>query len=96
MLFVFLGSEKVKVYSRVWGNNLIIIGVISILRIFYIPYRLYFTVKIADSSAIDQWNFTYLCIMLVLSGACLIISGMIGIIKSTKLHQYMSKISRNH
>ncbi len=95
MLFVFLGSEKAKVYSRTWGINLVIIGIISFLRIFYIPYRLFYAVKSAGNSAITEGNFYYLCVFLSLTGICLLISGIIAIIKSNKLHHFLSSLSKN-
>jgi Na+(H+)/acetate symporter ActP len=90
MMFVFLGSEKAKVYSKTWGYILIFIGILSILRISFIPYRLHFIVGSAKGISFN--NFIYLCIMLILAGVCLIVSGVITINKSTKLHNYLKTI----
>ena len=91
MLFTFLASEGVKAYDKKFSIVLLVLGALQIVRIFGIPMEAYYTfVKIGTKyvQAMDWYQFL-LCIgCLVLSAACAISSGVIGLVKTIKLRNY--------
>ena len=92
MLFVFLASEGVKNYDKKFSIVLGIIGAMQIVRIFGIPYNAYMTfieIKKNQYLHVMEADQFYLCVAyLIISAACAITGGVIGIIKSTKLRKY--------
>ena len=83
MLAVFLTAENVKKYHRSYAIVAIVIGALQFLRIF--DY-----VTDAHSAGVIANNvYTYIIIFYALSGASLIIGGIVSCINSTILKRFV-------
>lgn len=82
MLIVFLSAENVKVYNSKFAYPLIIIGLLQVLRIFYLPKNA------LAASALSNTRYLILVVALIVSMALLVFAGIISIINSTKLKMY--------
>lgn len=86
MLAAFLSSEEIKNYKKVFGYVMIVLGIIQIARIFIIP------MKALKAEAMTSTQFL-LCLIFVLASAALLISGgIVGIIRSMVLQNYVESI----
>ena len=92
MLFVFLASESVKNYDKTFSIVLCAIGAMQIVRIFGIPLNAYMTfIELKKNQylhVMEAGQFLLCVACLVISAACAITGGVIGIIKSKKLREY--------
>lgn len=85
MLFVFLSAEEVKVYKMPFSFVLMIIGLGQIARIFYYPHKAYI------NGVLPEKRYETIIIYLVISAFFLIVAGIISLIKSTLLRNYLEK-----
>lgn len=83
ILIVFLGMVKVKAYEKKWSYVLFGFGVITLLRIFYIPLRAFAIPSISTLYTI------HLIIILLIIAALLISSAVIAYIKCVALEKYL-------
>ena len=89
MLAVFLCSEGVKKYNRNYSIALIVIGVIELVRIFFLPLEAHSTlIDGTEDRVMGNGQFARVVIYLVGAAALLISSGVLGVIRSTKLANY--------
>lgn len=91
LLFTFLSSESVKNYSKGFSIFLTVIGAMQIVRIFGIPTKAHNATVSLDGVqkvVMDDKQFTTLCIFLIISAACCIAAGVIGLIKTITLENY--------
>lgn len=91
MLFTFLCSEEVKNYSKGFSVFAIIIGALQIVRIFGIPMDAHNTLVVINKvevSVIDDKQFALLVAYLIISSACCIAAGVIGLVKTITLENY--------
>ena len=91
MLFTFLASESVKNYSKGFSIFLTVIGAMQIVRIFGIPTKAHDATVSLDGVqkvVMDDKQFTTLCIFLIISAACCIAAGVIGLVKTITLENY--------
>lgn len=88
MLSVFLGMEKAKYYSRKWSIILMILGFITIGRIFFVPFMNYL------NDSIEVSKFIQLAVLLGFEGLFLFISGLIGYRKSHLIIQYKDEFAK--
>ncbi len=91
MLFTFLCSEEIKNYNKGFSVFAAIIGVLQIVRIFGIPMDAHNTLIIVNKvevSVIDDKQFALLVAYLIVSAACCIAAGVIGLVKATTLENY--------
>lgn len=91
LLFTFLCSEGVKNYSRGYSIFLLIIGALQIVRIFGIPLDAHTTtVSLAEGDVVVMGTFQFLVLILflVISSACCIAGGIIGLVKTITLENY--------
>ena len=96
MLCTFLSSEGVKGYKLSYAFLLIGVGIMQIVRIFYIPMRAHSTeVLVGTENVIVMGNlqFTLVVVYLALSAAACIAGGIIGVIKTVTLENYKKKIN---
>ena len=90
MLMTFLAAEKVKYYSLFWsGTGLFFLGAINILRIFNIPLYAYSNQWIPDNIK------TISIIEFAVSGALLLIAGIISLRKVLLLKHHMKAIDKH-
>ena len=98
MLAAFLSSEGVKSYKMGYSFVSIILGILQIVRIFYIPMKaLNEPTPVVDSeipTVMAGGQFTYIAFCLCASAALLIMAGIIGIVKTTALNSYQSELDK--
>ena len=89
MLAVFLCSEGVKNYNRNYSIALIVIGVLELVRIFFLPLEAHTAlIEGTEDRVMSNMQFTRVVIYLAGAAALLISSGVIGVIRSVKLASY--------
>ena len=99
LLFVFLFSEQVKNYDRKLFWLQMAFGVMQIVRIFWLPLagvtetvypklaNVAYTGKVISTAA-----FMCMSIFLALSGVCVVLSGIFGLIRSKSLENFNKKL----
>lgn len=99
LLFVFLFSEQVKNYNRKMFWVQMAFGVMQVVRIFWLPLAGVTETaysKLANipytGQVIGSGTFIALVVSLAASGACVIASAVIGLIRSKQLENFNSKI----
>lgn len=98
LLFTFLCSEGVKNYKMSYSVTLILLGVFQLVRILGIPTTARKTILVLSESEInvmDEKQFTWVCICLVLSALSCFIAAAIGISKTITLNNYKKQIANN-
>ncbi len=92
LLSSFLASEGLKNYKISYAYLIIVIGVLQIARIWGIPTMAHDEIIVlnqVEQPVMDDGQFMYCTVMLVLSAVACILSGIIGVYKSTTLKKYM-------
>ena len=99
LLFVFLFSEQVKNYNRKLFWLQMFFGVMQIVRIFWLPLA-----GIAETAypklagiaynpdVLSYSAFMCMVVFLAFSGACVIASGVLGLIRSKSLENFNKKL----
>lgn len=94
LLVAFLASEGLKNYKLSYAYTIIAIGVLQIARIFGIPtmaHEAVSTMEGVDMIVMDDKQFTYVVVCLLISAVTAIIAGVVGIYKSVTLTKYMKE-----
>ena len=94
MLIAFLSSESVKNYKLSFAIVMLVLGVMQIVRIFYIPLQALRTPFGENSTVIDAGKFILMTVYLSLSAASLFAGGVIGVIRSLKLTKFQQEIEK--
>ncbi len=102
MLTVFLISEKTKTYDKKGGYYAVGLGVLEVLRIFWIPlfYYLKFVEysKLADKGSytgiigLDTASFMSCVILMVAAGLCLISAGIVCLLEERRLKEHLQNL----
>ena len=99
LLFAFLFSEQVKNYTRKLFWMQMVLGVMQVVRIFWLPLAgVTKTVypALADVTytgrVLSPSTFVLMVIFLALSGECIIASGIIGFIRAKSLEDFNKKL----
>lgn len=99
MLFVFLFSEQVKNYNGKMFWLQTVFGVMQLVRIFWLPLAgvtetLYPRLAgIAyNGKVLSTGEFVAMVILLAASGACVIASGVLGLIRSKSLENFNKRL----
>lgn len=95
MLAVFLSSEGVKNYKKNYSYVLAVVGVLQFVRIFIIPTRAHSaTILIGEEEIVVMQNgqFMWVTVCLVLSGVCLIASAAVNYIKCRELSEHLESL----
>lgn len=98
LLFAFLCSEGVKNYSKGYSIFLTIIGIMQIVRIFYIPFKAHSTMISLNGEEVLVMNdtqFTLVVVYLAISAICCIIAGVVGFTKTVSLENYKKETGLN-
>ena len=96
MLFAFLCAENKKKYDIKAAYISLGLGALEIVRIFLIPLR-YLLQNIENSAnGLPVGDFSYVTVLLVVSAALLIVSGLICIRKTKKLHAYVKSVEEEN
>lgn len=89
MLAVFLCSEGVKNYNKNYSIALIVIGVLELVRIFFLPLEAHTTlIEGTENHVMSNGQFTRVVIYLAAASALLLTSGVVGVIRSVSLANY--------
>lgn len=94
LLIAFLSSEGLKNYKLSYAYAIIAIGIMQIVRILGIPKSAHSTLTTVDGTEIlvmDDKQYMYVIVCLILSAAASIVAGLIGVYKSTTLTKYMKE-----
>lgn len=95
MLIVFLSSEGVKNYKLSYSVILIVVGVMQLLRITYIPQTARGTLISDGVTAMTDAQFIRAVVFLCVSAALLVLSGIVGVIRSRMLHDYKKTLTEH-
>ena len=91
LLIAFLSSEGLKNYKLGYGYTIIVVGVMQVVRILGIPTAAHKATTIIDGAetlVMGDSQYMYVITMLLLSAACCILAGVVGIYKSVTLNNY--------
>ena len=99
LLFVFLFSEQVKNYDRKLFWVQMVFGVMQIVRIFWLPLAgvadtAYTTLTgaVYSEKVLSSGAFISMVVFLAASGACVVASGVVGLIRSKSLENFNKKL----
>lgn len=92
LLLTFYCSVQVKNYKRNLFWLHIAIGVIQIVRIFWLPLQGLLYVGSHDAAAISYSTFVWLVVFLAASGALEIAGAVIGFIRSKQVEAFKQKV----
>lgn len=90
MLFTFLTISRMKVYDRNWSIVSICLGILQIVRIFLYPLALH-NANTEANVVLPNWLFTMQIICYIIFGVCLISCGVVTIILSKILNDYLAE-----
>ena len=98
MLAAFLSSEGVKSYKMGYACVSIVLGILQVVRIFYIPLNaLNEPTPVVDSeipTVMADGQFWYIAFCLCVSAALLVLAGIVGIVKTTALNSYQAELDK--
>lgn len=92
LLTVFLSSEGLKSYKKSYAVIITVIGILQLVRIFGYPMEGAKTVLENGEKVMETSQVVYTIIMLSLSAAAAIASGVVGIIRTTMLEKYNASL----
>ena len=95
LLIVFLASEAVKNYAQNYSYLLAAIGVMQVVRIFYIPMKAHAAmtaVNGVDVPVMGDGQFYLLTAFLLISAACLLVSAAVNFKKCQELAEHMKTL----
>lgn len=85
LIFLFLASVRMQVFSRIFGILSIVFGAFEIIR----PFTLY--LAMSQASCLDALIYTIIMILDIVAGGLLIIGGIVSIMRGAILKDYLSK-----
>lgn len=88
LLTAFLCSEGIKNYKLSYSIIITVIGALQLVRIFGYPIDALNSVTTDGNAVMDIGQFIYTVVMLSLSAASGVVSGIIGIIRAEELKNY--------
>ena len=91
LLVVFLASEGVKNYQKVYSYILIAAGAMQVVRVFVIPAAAHAATIIVDGAEVavmQNTQYTLSLIYLLLSAVCLVLSALANIAKCSALEAH--------
>ncbi len=95
LLIAFLASQGVKARKSGYSLTLIIIGLLQIVRIFYLPAKAYAaTVEIGKETLAVMTNGQHLYVVacLVISAVCCVVAAISSHISNKQLAQHLSQL----
>lgn len=91
LLVAFLSSEGLKNYKLNYSFVIIAVGIVQIARIWGIPRMASEALTVIDGvevAVMGESQHTYVVVCLLLSAACCILAGVIGMYKTLTLEKY--------
>ena len=98
LLFTFLASEGIKNYNNKYALAMIALGAFQIIRIFGIPLKAFRDTVVLTGETVqvmETGQFITVVAFLVVSAACAIVGGIVGIIKTSMLRGHLKSIGEN-
>ena len=95
LLIVFLASEAVKNYAQNYSYLLAVIGIMQIVRIFYIPMRAHAATTMVngvETTVMGNGQFIIQVVFLAVSAACLLVSAAVNLFKCKELSEHMKTL----
>ena len=95
MLVVFLSSEAVKNYKKNYSYILAAVGVMQIVRIFYIPANAHAATTVVngvETPVMGDGQFYTEAVFLVISAACLLASAAVNFYKCRELSEHLKSM----
>lgn len=97
MLGAFLASEGVKNRKKGYTLMLIFLGVMQIVRVFYLPAQAHaatVTIKGEELAVMTDGQYVYVIACLVISAVCCIAAAVISYINNKTLDEYLRSIEK--
>lgn len=97
LLIAFLASQGVKSRKSGYGMILVIIGLLQIVRVFYLPAKAHVaTVEIGKEimDVMSDGQYTYVVVCLVVSAVCCLVAAVSNYISNRQLTQHMREIEK--
>ena len=97
LLIAFLASQGVKSRKSGYGLMLLVIGLLQIVRVFYLPAKAYAAeVEIGSEMVrvITDGQHTYVVICLVASAVCCVVAAVSSYISNQQLAQHMRDLEK--
>lgn len=94
LLIAFLASEGLKGYNMSYAYIIMVMGVFQIIRIFGIPMKAHSTVLTLEGTEVmvmDDSQFNYVLICLIVSAVACFISGGVGLYRTITLNNYLKE-----
>lgn len=99
LLIAFLTSQGVKSRKTGFSVPLLILGVLQVVRVFYLPAKAYAaTVEIGKdvTKVMTDGQHTYVVICLVASAVCCIVAAVSSYISNKQLAQHLSQLENKN
>lgn len=96
LLIAFLASQGVKSRKTGYSTTLTVLGVMQIVRIFYMPAQAVSTMVAIGSEevpAMTKGQYTYVVICLVISAVCCLAAAVMSYINNQRLAQHMNELA---
>ena len=97
LLTAFLASQGVKNRKDGYGLTLLVIGLLQIVRIFYLPAKAYAATVEIGSEVVDVMTkdqHTYVVICLAASALCCVVAAVSSYISNQQLAQHMRELEK--
>jgi len=98
MLFAFLASEGVKSRKNGYTPALLVLGVLQVVRIFYLPTRAHaatIAIKGEEFIVMGTRQYVFVVVCLAVSAVCCIAAAVISHINNKNLSEHMKSIENN-
>ena len=97
LLIAFLASQGVKNRKDGYSLTLLIIGLLQLVRVFYLPAKAHAaTVEIGSEvlEVMSNGQYTYVVICLIASGVCCVVAAVSSYISNKRLAQHMRELEK--
>ena len=97
LLTAFLASQGVKNRKNGYGVTLLVIGLMQIVRVFYLPAKAFATQVEIGSEMVDvmtKGQHTYVVVCLVASAVCCVVAAVSNYISNQQLAQHMRELEK--
>ena len=96
LLIAFLASQGVKSRKTGYGTTLLVLGVMQIVRIFYMPadaHATFVQIGSEDVQVMLDGQYTYVVVCLAVSAVCCIVAAVTSYINNKHLAQHMRELA---
>ncbi len=100
----FLAIEKCKKYSKEYSIVLIAFGIVSLLRLLYVPLQIYQSYDLVDETGslvsnviktiVPTKDLIRMVIYLIMMSTCFLTSGIFCYVRSVRLEKYVASLEK--